>query len=228
MTDNSHIQIFQSADGSVRLDIKLERETLWLTQLQMSELFATTPENVLMHLNNIYNDQELEQERTTKDFLVVREEGKRQVQRSLKHYSLDAIISVGYRVSSARATQFRIWATHTLKQHLVQGYTLNQQRLKERGIELEQAIAFYRALIQNESAVRELGDNNLRELAKYVTTQLRKSTTVDWQVRDSVRARLRNLVRRALRKWKYPPDKADEAIELCLKQAEALSQSWSY
>ena len=88
-------------------------------------------------------------------------------------------------------------------------------------------IAFYRALIQNESAVRELGDNNLRDLAKYVTEQLRKSTTVDWQVRDSVRAKLRNLVRRALKKWKYPPDKADEAIELCLKQAEALSNSWS-
>ena len=88
-------------------------------------------------------------------------------------------------------------------------------------------IAFYRALVQNESAVKELGDNNLRDLAKYVTTQLRKSTTVDWQVRDSVRAKLRNLVRRALRKWKYPPDKADEAIELCLQQAEALSQSWS-
>ena len=88
-------------------------------------------------------------------------------------------------------------------------------------------IAFYRALIQNESAVKELGDNNLRELAKYVTMQLRTSTTVDWQVRDSVRAKLRNLVRRALRKWKYPPDKADEAIELCLKQAEALSEHWS-
>ncbi len=88
-------------------------------------------------------------------------------------------------------------------------------------------IAFYRALIQNESAVRELGDNNLRELAKYITEQLRKSTTVDWQVRDSVRAKLRNLVRRALRKWKYPPDGAIEAIELCLKQAEALSYSWS-
>ncbi|OIP95146.1 MAG: DEAD/DEAH box helicase [Piscirickettsiaceae bacterium CG_4_10_14_3_um_filter_44_349] len=88
-------------------------------------------------------------------------------------------------------------------------------------------VAFYRALIQNESAVRELGDNNLRELAKFITEQLRKSTTVDWQVRDSVRAKLRNLVRRALRKWKYPPDKADEAIELCLRQAEVLSQSWS-
>lgn len=88
-------------------------------------------------------------------------------------------------------------------------------------------IAFYRALIQNESAVRELGDNNLRDLAKHVTEQLRKSTTVDWQVRDSVRAKLRNLIRRALRKWKYPPDGSDEAIDLCLKQAEVLSQSWS-
>ncbi len=88
-------------------------------------------------------------------------------------------------------------------------------------------IAFYRALIQNESAVRKLGDNNLRELAIFITNKLRKSTTVDWQVRDSVRARLRNLVRRALRKWKYPPDKAEEAIELCLKQAEVLSQGWS-
>ncbi len=88
-------------------------------------------------------------------------------------------------------------------------------------------IAFYRALVQNESAVRALGDSNLRDLAKHVTNQLRKSTTVDWQVRDSVRAKLRNLVRRALRKWKYPPDGADEAIDLCLRQAEALSQSWS-
>lgn len=107
---------------------------------------------------------------------------------------------------------------------------------KEMKIDLEQAeklglnqdeIAFYRALIQNESAVRELGDNKLRDLAKYITEHLRKSTTVDWQVRDSVRAKLRNLVRRALRRWKYPPDKANEAIELCLKQAEVLSQSWS-
>ena len=88
-------------------------------------------------------------------------------------------------------------------------------------------IAFYRALIQNESAVRELGDNNLRELAKHVTEQLRKSTTVDWQVRDNVRAKLRNLIRRALRKWKYPPDGADEAVSLCLKQAEALCETWS-
>ncbi|OQW68862.1 MAG: DEAD/DEAH box helicase [Proteobacteria bacterium ST_bin11] len=88
-------------------------------------------------------------------------------------------------------------------------------------------IAFYRALIQNESAVRELGDNNLRELAKYITEQLRKNTTVDWAKRDSVRARLRNLVRRALSRWKYPPDQSEEAVDLCLKQAEVLSEAWS-
>ena len=87
-------------------------------------------------------------------------------------------------------------------------------------------IAFYRALIQNESAVRELGDNNLRELAKYVTDKLRKSTTVDWRVRDDVRAKLRLEIRDALAKWKYPPDDSDEAIALCMKQAEALSESW--
>jgi len=88
-------------------------------------------------------------------------------------------------------------------------------------------IAFYRALIQNESAVRELGDDKLKELARHVTEQLRRSTTVDWQVRDSVRAKLRNLVRRALRKWKYPPDGQKDAIDLVLKQAEALSESWT-
>jgi len=88
-------------------------------------------------------------------------------------------------------------------------------------------LAFYRALTQNQSAVRELGDKNLKALATYITEQLRKSTTVDWQVRESVRAKLRNLVRRALRKWKYPPDGSNDAVELCLNQAEALSGYWS-
>ena len=87
-------------------------------------------------------------------------------------------------------------------------------------------ITFYRALIQNESAVKQLGYNNLRELAKYVTAQLRLSTTVDWAIRDNVRAKLRILARRVLQKWKCPPDKEDEAVELCLKQAEVLSHGW--
>lgn len=187
MTDNTPIQIFQSADGSVRLDIKLEQETLWLTQLQMSELFGTTPENVLMHLKNIFKAQELEQDRTTKDFLVVREEGKRQVKRSLKHYNLDAIISVGYRVSSARATQFRIWATGVLKQHLVAGYTLNQHRLEERGIEFEQAIALLSQTLSNQQLVNTEGEAVLAVindyarswslLQGYVEQSLQESTT---------------------------------------------------
>ena len=103
----NQIQLYTSADGKISLQVSLDNETVWLTQLQMSELFGTTPENVLMHLKNIYKEQEIDEILTTKDFLVVRQEGKRQVQRSLKHYNLDAIISVGYRISSKRATQFR-------------------------------------------------------------------------------------------------------------------------
>ncbi len=121
-------------------------------------------------------------------------------------------------IETAQVIEELIAIAKEMKEDLAQGEKL--------GLNFDE-IAFYRALIQNESAVKELGDNNLRDLAKYITEQLRKSTTVDWQVRDSVRAKLRNLVRRALRRWKYPPDKANEAIELCLKQAEVLSNSWS-
>jgi prophage maintenance system killer protein len=161
------IQIFTSADGRVQLDIKLEQETLWLSQLQMGHLFETSPENVLMHLKNIFTDKELDETATTKDFLVVRQEGKRQVQRQIKHYSLDAIISVGYRVNSSRATQFRIWATRTLKQHLVEGYTLNQRRLQERGIEFEQVITLLSNTLANQQLVQPEGSAVLSVIADY-------------------------------------------------------------
>ena len=116
---SQQIQLFTSDDGQAQLQVALEQDTLWLSQAQMGELFDTTPENVLMHLKNIFNDGELAEPATTKDFLVVRQEGARQVRRRIKHYSLDAIISVGYRVSSRRATQFRQWATRVLQAHLV-------------------------------------------------------------------------------------------------------------
>src|SRR5699024_7289273 len=106
----------------------------------MAELFDTSTDNISLHLKNIYQESELNENPITEDFSVVRQEGKRQVQRRIKHYNLDAIISVGYRVSSKRATQFRLWATRILKQHLVEGYSLNQRRLQERGIEFEQAL----------------------------------------------------------------------------------------
>ena len=134
------VVLYKAPDGEVRVDVRLDRETVWLTQLQMATLFGTTPENVLMHLKNVYAEKELVARSTTKDFLAVRTEGKRRVRRKLKHYNLDAIISVGYRVNSKRGTQFRIWATRTLRDHLLRGYTLNEKRLREKGLgEIEQS-----------------------------------------------------------------------------------------
>ncbi len=139
--DSKPIEIYQTADGQTEIEVRLEADTVWLTQKQMSEVFDTTPENVLMHLRNIYRDGELAESATTKDFLVVRQEGKRQVRRNLKHYNLDAIISVGYRVNSKPGVQFRVWATQRLREHLIQGYTLNRIRFEKNATELEHALA---------------------------------------------------------------------------------------
>lgn len=117
------VQIFTSNDGQARLEVTLDQETVWLSQAQMAALFDTSTDNVGLHLKNIYQEAELEERPTTEDFSIVREEGSRQVQRRIKHYNLDAIISVGYPVSSGRATQFRKWATHVLRNHLVHGYS---------------------------------------------------------------------------------------------------------
>lgn len=161
------IQIFTSADGQVQLEITLAQETLWLSQTQISELFATSADNVSLHLKNIYREQELSEIATTEDFSVVRQEGSRQVQRQIKHHNLDAIISVGYRVSSNRATQFRIWATSTLKQHLVQGYTLNQRRLQERGIEFEQAVILLSRTLAQQQRVNDAGAAVIAVISDY-------------------------------------------------------------
>ena len=161
------IQLFTSADGQAQLQVALEHDTVWLSQAQMGQLFDTTPENVLMHLKNIFNDEELAEQATTKDFLVVRQEGARQVRRRIKHYSLDAIISLGYRVSSKRATQFRQWATRVLKDHLVEGYTLNQRRLAERGIEFEQAVSLLSRTLANQQLVTDQGQAVVQVISDY-------------------------------------------------------------
>jgi len=141
------IGIYEAAGG--RVEVRLTQETVWLTQRQMAGIFETTPENVLMHLRNIFSDGELDESATAKDFLAVQTEGKRRVQRRLKHYNLDAIISVGYRVSSKRAVAFRQWATAILRQHLTQGYTLNRQRLEANARELEAALQLVRKAAQS-------------------------------------------------------------------------------
>ncbi len=165
--DQQQVRIFTSADGQAQLEVALEQESVWLSQAQMGQLFKTTPENVLMHLQNIFKDAELVESGTTKEFLVVRQEGKRQVRRRIKHYNLDAIISVGYRVSSKRATQFRQWATQVLKDHLVTGYTLNQRRLAERGIELEQAVNLLSRTLSNQGLVTQEGEAVARVISDY-------------------------------------------------------------
>lgn len=129
-SNTSQFIIYQSENGQTRLDVRFVDESVWLTQALMAELFSTTPENVLMHLKNIFSEGELDQNATTKDFLVVRQEGTRQVKRSLKHYNLDAIISVGYRVQSHTATRFRQWATQQLREYIVKGFVLDDERLK--------------------------------------------------------------------------------------------------
>ncbi len=169
-TENGQIAIYQTADGKTHLDVRLERDSVWLTQRQMSEVFDTTPENILMHLKNIFRDNELAEEATAKDFLVVRAEGNRQVTRHLKHYNLDAIISVGYRVNSKKGTQFRIWASNILKQYLIQGYALNEQKLQaqqEKLADLKQAIALSSRLVHNKALSATESQGILAILEKY-------------------------------------------------------------
>lgn len=168
--EQDKIQIYQTADGETQVNVRFEQESVWLTQRQMGEVFETSPENILMHLKNIFRDGELDENATAKDFLAVQTEGKRRVERNLKHYNLDAIISVGYRVSSKRAVQFRQWATQRLREYLVQGYSLNQRRLEaeqEKLAELRQAIALSSRLIHNKALSVDESQAILAILEKY-------------------------------------------------------------
>ena len=132
-TSDSEIPFYTSADGLAQVDVRLQGETVWLSQQQLAGLFSTTRENIVQHIRNVYKEDELQEIATCKDFLQVRQEGSRTVRRSIPHYNLDMIISVGYRVKSATATKFRIWATERIKEYLVQGVALNNRRLEQLG-----------------------------------------------------------------------------------------------
>lgn len=126
----SSLILYQTQDGRTRIQCRFEGDTLWLTQAQMAELFQTTPQNVTLHLKAIYAEGELSEAATCKDYLQVRAEGGREVSRNLRHYRLEAILAVGYRVRSHRGTQFRQWATARLSEYLVKGFTMDDERLK--------------------------------------------------------------------------------------------------
>lgn len=129
----NEIIIYQTQDGQTKIDVRLENETVWLTQNQMAELFQTTKQNISSHIKNIFEEGELSENSTVKDYLTVQQEGNRKVSRNISYYNLDVIISVGYRVKSLRGTQFRIWATQVLKEYMKKGFALNDDLLKQAG-----------------------------------------------------------------------------------------------
>lgn len=124
------VLVYRTEDGTIRLDVRLEDETVWLTQQMMAELFQSSKQNISHHIQAIYEEGELEPEATVKKYLTVRREGNRDVRRELEYYNLDMIISVGYRVKSLVATRFRIWATQRLTEYIVKGFTMDDERLK--------------------------------------------------------------------------------------------------
>lgn len=126
----SEFLLYRTEDGRARIHVRLDGDTVWLTQAALAELYQTTPQNITLHITAIYAEGELDEAATCKDYLQVRQEGVRRVQRSLKHYSLPMILAIGYRVRSPRGVQFRQWATAHLTEYIVKGFTLDDQRLK--------------------------------------------------------------------------------------------------
>lgn len=131
MENDTNFLMYQTEDGETKIHVRLEAETVWMTQKAMAELFQTTPQNITLHVKNIYEEEELSENRTCKEYLQVRVEGSREVHRKVKHYNLGMIIAVGFRVRSHRGTQFRQWATDRLNEYLVKGFTMDDERLKE-------------------------------------------------------------------------------------------------
>jgi len=167
--DMNDIVIFES--DAQQVEVRLEGETLWVTQAQMAELFNTSSDNISLHLKNVYKEAELTEQATAEDFSVVRQEGKRQVRRQLRHYNLDAIISVGYRVNSSQATRFRQWATRVLREHLTQGYSLNEHRLNQQGLaELEQAMDLLGKTLTRQELVNDIGREVVGLILGYAKT----------------------------------------------------------
>lgn len=169
------IEIYKGLSGEVVFDVDAEGETLWATRTQIAELFGVTPQNITMHMRKVFNSGELNEKRTSKESLLVQNEGGRNIQRRVKLYNLDAIISVGYRVNSKKATQFRIWATTVLRRFVTDGVVVNERRVKEfamrREVEKLHDVEGMMALVRRLTARNELdaGEANgvLEVISKY-------------------------------------------------------------
>ena len=178
---NDKIIIYQSEDGKTQLDVKLEGETVWLTQAQMVELFQTSKQNVSLHINNIYKEGELGKEATVKDYLTVQSEGARTIHRRVNYYNLDMIISVGYRVNTKRGIRFRQWANSVLKQYLVKGYAINENIRKQQIAELRQLVQVVSRTMQQQPAKSTDESNALFDVVVDYTYALDTLDDYDYQ-----------------------------------------------
>ncbi len=163
MTDNNII-IYQDENEITRVSVRYSDEDLWLTQSQLAEIYDTTQENISIHISNIYKDGELDQNRTYKKFLLVRQEGKREVQRNIDHYNLDMIIALGYRVQSQVATRFRRWATVRLHEFIQKGFALDDDRLRQGGSR------YFRELLQRIRDIRSSERNFYQQITDIYAT----------------------------------------------------------
>ncbi len=162
------IVIYQASDGQTSIEVKLQQETVWLNQNQMAELFATDRSSIAKHIKNIFKTGELSEKATCAKIAQVRQEGNRKILRSIEHYNLDLIISVGYRVNSKRGTQFRLWANDVLKNYLIKGYAVNEKLLKEQSAQLDdlkQAVKLLGNVIES----KNLNSDEATGLLKVIT-----------------------------------------------------------
>lgn len=164
--NENNIIIYQDEDGVTKVSVKFSDEDIWLTQNQIAEIYKTTQENVSMHIKNIYKDGELENNSTNKKFLLVQNEGNRQVKRNIDHYNLDMIIALGYRVQSQVATRFRIWATQRLHEYMQKGFTMDDERLKQGGNR------YFRELLQRIRDIRSSERNFYQQVTDIYATSI--------------------------------------------------------
>ena len=170
MPEKNEIIIYTTSDGKETFEVNLKKDTVWLSQRQMAELFEKDIRTVNEHIGNIYKEKELSKDSTIRKFRIVQKEGKRQIERERNLYNLDVVISVGYRVKSQRGTQFRIWATNVLKQHLVNGYTINEKRIREdrkKLKELQKTLRITERLVQNKTLNSKEANGLLKVILDY-------------------------------------------------------------
>ena len=166
MDNQNQIILYQDENDITRVSVRFADEDLWLTQNQLAEIYCTTQENISMHIRNIYADNELDANRTYKNFLLVRQEGNRQVQRNIAHYNLDMIIALGYRVQSQVATRFRRWATQRLHEYIQKGFSMDDERLKQGGNR------YFRELLQRIRDIRSSERNFYQQITDIYATSV--------------------------------------------------------